>query len=51
MLDDLMSGKDSPLTSEAQSQGQKVVAEAKEKPSNYWMTWTNSLSKFVEKNS
>src|SRR5882757_8171240 len=30
-LDDLVSGKDSPLTSEAQSQGQKVVAEAKGK--------------------
>jgi gas vesicle protein len=30
-VDDLMSGKDSPLTSEAQSQGQKVVAEAKGK--------------------
>ncbi len=30
-LDDLMSGKDNPLTSEAQSQGQKVVSEAKGK--------------------
>jgi len=27
----LVGGKDSPLTSEAQSQGQKVVAEAKGK--------------------
>jgi len=30
-LDDLVSGKESPLTSEAQSQGQKVVNEAKGK--------------------
>ncbi len=30
-LNDLMSGKDTPLTSEAQSQGQKVVLEAKGK--------------------
>lgn len=30
-LDDLMNGKETPLTSEAQSQGQKVVAETKGK--------------------
>jgi gas vesicle protein len=30
-LDDLVSGKDTPLTSEAKSQGQKVVSEAKGK--------------------
>ena len=30
-LDDLVSGKDSPLTSEAKSQGQKVVNETKGK--------------------
>ena len=30
-LDDLVSGKESPLASEAQSQGQKVVNEAKGK--------------------
>lgn len=30
-LDDLVSGKDTPLTTEAKSQGQKVVSEAKGK--------------------
>jgi gas vesicle protein len=30
-LDDLVSGKETPLTSEAKSQGQKVVSEAKNK--------------------
>ena len=30
-LDDLVTGKDSPLTTEAKSQGQKVVSEAKGK--------------------
>jgi gas vesicle protein len=30
-LDDLVEGKDTPLTSEAKSQGQKVVSEAKNK--------------------
>jgi gas vesicle protein len=30
-LDDLMNGRETPLTSEAQSQGQKVVAETKGK--------------------
>lgn len=30
-LDDLVTGKESPLTSEAKSQGQKVVSEAKNK--------------------
>ena len=30
-LDDLVAGKDTPLTSEAKSQGQKVVSEAKGK--------------------
>jgi len=30
-LNDLVSGKDSPLTSEAKSQGEKVVSEAKGK--------------------
>ena len=30
-LDDLVEGKDTPLTSEAKSQGQKVVNEAKNK--------------------
>src|SRR5882762_5387631 len=30
-LDDLVEGKDTPLTSEAKSQGQKVVTEAKNK--------------------
>jgi gas vesicle protein len=30
-LNDLVSGKESPLTSEAKSQGQKVVSEAKDK--------------------
>jgi gas vesicle protein len=30
-LDDLMSGKETPLTTEAKSQGQKVVSEAKDK--------------------
>jgi gas vesicle protein len=31
MIDDFVSGKESPLTSEAKSQGQKVVDEAKNK--------------------
>jgi gas vesicle protein len=30
-LDDLVAGKETPLTSEAKSQGQKVVSEAKNK--------------------
>lgn len=30
-LDDLMTGKETPLTTEAKSQGQKVVSEAKNK--------------------
>jgi gas vesicle protein len=30
-LDDLVTGKDTPLTTEAKSQGQKVVSEAKGK--------------------
>lgn len=30
-LDDLMTGKETPLTTEAKSQGQKVVSEAKDK--------------------
>jgi len=30
-LDDLVAGKDTPLTTEAKSQGQKVVSEAKGK--------------------
>lgn len=30
-LDDLMEGKETPLTTEAKSQGQKVVSEAKNK--------------------
>jgi gas vesicle protein len=30
-LEDLVSGKDTPLTTEAKSQGQKVVSEAKGK--------------------
>ncbi len=30
-LDDLVTGKETPLTSEAKSQGQKVVSEAKNK--------------------
>ncbi len=30
-LDDLVEGKETPLTSEAKSQGQKVVSEAKNK--------------------
>lgn len=30
-LDDLVSGKETPLTTEAKSQGQKVVSEAKNK--------------------
>jgi gas vesicle protein len=30
-LDDLVSGKETPLTTEAKSQGQKVVSEAKDK--------------------
>ena len=30
-LDDLVEGKDTPLTTEAKSQGQKVVSEAKNK--------------------
>ncbi|MBS1975780.1 MAG: YtxH domain-containing protein [Bacteroidetes bacterium] len=30
-LDDLVSGKDTPLTTEAKSQGQKIVSEAKGK--------------------
>jgi gas vesicle protein len=30
-LDDLMAGKETPLTSEAKSQGEKVVSEAKGK--------------------
>lgn len=30
-LDDLISGKETPLTTEAKSQGQKVVSEAKNK--------------------
>lgn len=30
-LDDIVAGKDTPLTSEAKSQGQKVVSEAKGK--------------------
>ena len=31
LLDDLMTGKETPLTSEAKSQGQKVVSDAKNK--------------------
>jgi gas vesicle protein len=31
LVDDFMSGKETPLTSEAKSQGQKVVDEAKSK--------------------
>lgn len=31
MIDDFVSGKETPLTSEAKSQGQKVVDEAKNK--------------------
>jgi gas vesicle protein len=31
LIDDFVSGKDTPLTSEAKSQGQKVVDEAKNK--------------------
>lgn len=31
MLADLVSGKETPLTTEAKSQGQKVVSEAKDK--------------------
>ena len=30
-LDDLVTGKETPLTTEAKSQGQKVVSEAKDK--------------------
>jgi gas vesicle protein len=30
-IDDLVSGKETPLTTEAKSQGQKVVSEAKDK--------------------
>lgn len=30
-IDDLISGKETPLTTEAKSQGQKVVSEAKDK--------------------
>ena len=31
LIDDFVSGKETPLTSEAKSQGQKVVSEAKNK--------------------
>jgi cell division septum initiation protein DivIVA len=31
LIDDFVSGKETPLTSEAKSQGQKVVDEAKNK--------------------